>query len=79
MIRSLFEPDHPGRAGLGAYVILDHIIRAGRAGPPYVYLGYRVENSRRMAYKARFRPLERLGPSGCHRFEPDQRELPLGK
>jgi arginine-tRNA-protein transferase len=30
-----------------------------------------------MAYKARFRPLERLGPNGWHRFEPDQRELPL--
>ncbi|HEY5721726.1 MAG TPA: arginyltransferase [Allosphingosinicella sp.] len=79
MIYSVFEPDHPGRAGLGTYIILDHIIRAGRAGLPYVYLGYWVENSRRMAYKARFRPLERLGPNGWHRFEPDQRELPLGR
>jgi leucyl-tRNA---protein transferase len=79
MIYSFFEPDHPGRAGLGTYIILDHIIRAGRAGLPYVYLGYWVENSRRMAYKARFRPLERLGPNGWHRFEPDQRELPLGR
>ena len=79
MIYSFFEPDQPGRAGLGTYIILDHIIRAGRAGLPYVYLGYWVENSRRMAYKARFRPLERLGPNGWHRFEPDQRELPLGR
>jgi arginine-tRNA-protein transferase len=78
MIYSFFDPDHPDRAGLGTYIILDHIIRAGRAGLPYVYLGYWVENSRRMAYKARFRPLERLGPNGWHRFEPDQRELPLG-
>jgi hypothetical protein len=30
-----------------------------------------------MACKACFRPLERLGPNGWHRFEPDQRELPL--
>jgi hypothetical protein len=82
MIYSFFEPDRPGRActyiilpgraGLGTYIILDHIIRAGRAGLPYVYLGYWVENSRRMAYKARFRPLERLGPNGWHRFEPDR-------
>ena len=77
MIYSFFEPDSVERSGLGTYIILDHIIRAGRAGLPYVYLGYWVENSRRMAYKARFRPLERLGPNGWHRFEPDQRELPL--
>jgi arginyl-tRNA--protein-N-Asp/Glu arginylyltransferase len=77
MIYSFFEPDDSKRQGLGTYIILDHIIRAGRAGLPYVYLGYWVENSRRMAYKARFRPLERLGPNGWHHFEPDQRELPL--
>ncbi|HEY1146536.1 MAG TPA: arginyltransferase, partial [Allosphingosinicella sp.] len=55
-----------------------HIVRAARAGLPYVYLGYWVEQSRRMAYKARFRPLERLGPDGWRRFEPEQKELPLG-
>jgi leucyl-tRNA---protein transferase len=78
MIYSFFEPDEPARSGLGTYIILDHIVRAAKAGLPYVYLGYWVENSRRMAYKARFRPLERLGPNGWYRFEPDQRELPLG-
>jgi arginine-tRNA-protein transferase len=31
-----------------------------------------------MAYKAKFRPLERLGPDGWRRFEPEQPELPLG-
>jgi arginine-tRNA-protein transferase len=77
MIYSFFEPDDTARPGLGTYIILDHIIRAGRAGLPYVYLGYWVQDSRRMAYKARFRPLEKLGPDGWHRFEPDQRELPL--
>jgi leucyl-tRNA---protein transferase len=77
MIYSFFETEDPARRGLGTYIILDHIVRAGRAGLPYVYLGYWVESSKRMAYKAKFRPLERLGPSGWHRFEPDQRELPL--
>jgi arginine-tRNA-protein transferase len=77
MIYSFFEPDAPARPGLGTYIILDHIVRAGKAGLPYVYLGYWVESSPRMAYKARFRPLERLGPGGWHRFDPDQRELPL--
>jgi arginyl-tRNA--protein-N-Asp/Glu arginylyltransferase len=79
MIYSFFEPDDPRRPGLGTYIILDHIVRAGRAGLPYVYLGYWVESSRRMAYKARFRPLERLGPDGWRKFEPDQKELPLGR
>jgi arginine-tRNA-protein transferase len=79
MIYSFFEPNDAERPGLGTYIILDHIVRAGKAGLPYVYLGYWVENSRRMAYKARFRPIERLGPHGWYRFEPDQRELPLGR
>jgi arginine-tRNA-protein transferase len=78
MIYSFFEPDDERRSGLGTYIILDHILRAGKAGLPYVYLGYWVETSRRMAYKAKFRPLERLGPDGWRRFEPDQRELALG-
>ena len=77
MIYSFFEPDYHSRPGLGTYILLDHIIRAGRAGLPYVYLGYWVESSRRMSYKAKFRPLERLGPDGWRRFEPDQKELPL--
>jgi len=79
MIYSFYEPDNAGRKGLGTYIILDHILRAGRAGLPYVYLGYWVDSSPRMAYKARFRPLERLGPDGWRRFEPEQRELPLSR
>jgi len=78
MIYSFFEPDLPDRSGLGTYIILDHIVRAARAGLPYVYLGYWVAESRRMAYKARFRPLEKLGPGGWRRFDPEQHELALG-
>lgn len=69
MIYSFFDPDDTARKGLGTFIILDHIIRAGRAGLPYVYLGYWIEGSDRMAYKTRFRPLERLGPSGWRRME----------
>jgi arginyl-tRNA--protein-N-Asp/Glu arginylyltransferase len=36
---------------------------------PYVYLGYWVEGSSRMAYKTSFRPLERLGADGWRRME----------
>ncbi len=70
MIYSFFDAAHPLREGLGTYIIADHIQRAARAGLPYVYLGYWIEGSARMAYKARFRPLERLGPDGWTRFEP---------
>lgn len=79
MIYSFFEPEDHDRPGLGTYIILDHITRAARAGLPYVYLGYWVEDAKRMAYKANFRPLERLGPDGWRRFEPDQKELPLSR
>jgi arginine-tRNA-protein transferase len=79
MIYSFFEPNAAVRSGLGTYIILDHIVRAGKAGLPYVYLGYWVESSQRMAYKSRFRPIEKLGPHGWQRFDPDQRELPLSR
>jgi arginine-tRNA-protein transferase len=71
MIYSFFDPDHVERQGLGTYIIMDHIVRAGEAGLPFVYLGYWIEGSRKMEYKARFRPLERLGPAGWSRFDPD--------
>ncbi len=49
-------------------MILDHIRRARRLGLPYLYLGYWVEGSRKMDYKARFLPQERLGPQGWVRI-----------
>ena len=64
MIYSFYDVGEGARKGLGTYIILDHIIRAARAGLPYVYLGYWVEGSDRMAYKASFKPMERLGRDG---------------
>ena len=62
MIYSFFNTDV--RAGLGTFMILDHIGRAAAAGLAHVYLGYWVEGSERMSYKSRFRPIERLAASG---------------
>jgi arginine-tRNA-protein transferase len=45
-------------------MILDHIERTKRFGLPYLYLGYWIEGSGKMAYKARFQPQEHLGPQG---------------
>lgn len=74
MIYSFYEPDHNVRAGLGNFIILDHIARARAAGLPYVYLGYWVEGSARMQYKVRYRPLERLLPDGWARFSPEEQD-----
>lgn len=64
MIYSFFAADEEARPGLGNYIILDHIARAREAGLPYVYLGYWVKGSARMAYKTRYRPIEMLTPRG---------------
>ncbi|AKH42419.1 arginine-tRNA-protein transferase [Altererythrobacter atlanticus] len=72
MIYSFYDPEHKARSGLGNYIILDHIRRAAEAGLPYVYLGYWVEGSQRMQYKVRYRPLERLGPTGWRRFSEEE-------
>ena len=69
MIYSFFDVGPDARKGLGTFIILDHIIRAARAGLPYVYLGYWVDGSPRMAYKTSFRPLERLGRDGWRRMD----------
>ncbi|MBY0302515.1 MULTISPECIES: arginyltransferase [Sphingomonas] len=64
MIYSFFATDEDARPALGNFIILDHIARTREAGLPYVYLGYWVKGSPRMAYKARYRPMEMLGPRG---------------
>ena len=68
MVYSFFEPDQAARS-LGTFMVLDHIARAQRMGLSYVYLGYWVRGSRKMDYKSRFLPQERLMPDGWTRVE----------
>jgi arginyl-tRNA--protein-N-Asp/Glu arginylyltransferase len=68
MVYSFFDPEEADR-WLGAFMILDHIARAVKMGLPYVYLGYWVPGSRKMDYKGRFLPQERLLPSGWTRVD----------
>lgn len=63
LVYSFYEPDQPRRS-LGSFIILDHIVQAQQNALPYVYLGYWVPGSEKMAYKARFSPLEILKPGG---------------
>ena len=68
MVYSFYDPDEAERS-LGTFMILDHLDRAQRLGLPHLYLGYWVEGSKKMAYKARFRPQERLGMNGWEQIE----------
>lgn len=68
MVYSYYDMSQPDRS-LGTFMILEHIERARRMGLPHVYLGYWVEGSRKMAYKARFLPQERLGMQGWELVE----------
>ncbi len=76
MIYSYFLADDPTREGLGNYIIMDHILRSRASGLDYVYLGYWVKGSQRMAYKTRYRPIEVLGPDGWAEFDPDADAVP---
>jgi arginine-tRNA-protein transferase len=62
-VYTFFDPSEPYR-GLGTYAILRQIELARDRHLPHVYLGYWIENHPKMDYKARFKPLELLGPEG---------------
>jgi len=63
MVYSFYDPDLPQRS-LGTYMILDHVEFARSQGHPFVYLGYWIEGSRKMDYKARYAPLEARTATG---------------
>jgi len=62
-VYSYFLPGLEKRS-IGSFTILWLIERARALELPYVYLGYWVPESRKMAYKARFRPSEILQGGG---------------
>ncbi|MCI5044346.1 MAG: arginyltransferase [Aquisalinus sp.] len=63
MVYSFFDPDEEARS-LGTYMILDHISYALELGLDHIYLGYWVDGSPKMDYKARFQPLEEWTSNG---------------
>ena len=62
-VYTFFDPDETAR-GLGTFAILRQIELARERALPHVYLGFWIENHPKMGYKARFKPLELLGPEG---------------
>jgi leucyl-tRNA---protein transferase len=68
MVYSFFDSQESMRS-LGTFMILEHIARANQMGLLYVYLGYWVQGSRKMDYKGRFLPQQRLTPDGWKRAD----------
>jgi len=67
MVYSYFDPTVVQRS-LGVFAILDHVRQAAAVGLPFVYLGYWVQGSKKMDYKANFRPMDVLKPLGWTRL-----------
>lgn len=71
LVYSFFDTALDKRS-LGSYVVLDHVDIAKQAGLPYVYLGFWVPGSRKMQYKANYRPLEIFKDGTWQLLEDDQ-------
>ncbi len=56
-VYTFFDPA-PDGSGLGTYAVLWQIEQCKTLNLPYLYLGYRIRDSRKMAYKGNFHPLE---------------------
>jgi arginyl-tRNA--protein-N-Asp/Glu arginylyltransferase len=67
-VYTFYDPDVAG-ASYGTYNILWQIERCRELGVPYLYLGYWIAGSPKMAYKSNFRPLEILIDGQWSRLE----------
>lgn len=57
-VYTFFEPEAAG--SLGTYGILWQLEQCRKLGLPWLYLGYWIEQSRKMSYKSRYQPFQLL-------------------
>jgi leucyl-tRNA---protein transferase len=67
-VYSFFDPQYQ-KNSLGTFMILWLIERAKELGLPYLYLGYWIGGSQKMAYKDKFLPLEYFAGDGWKHFD----------
>ena len=57
-VYTFYDPDVAGSA-FGTYNVLWQLTQAAELNMPYLYLGYWIQESRKMSYKTNFQPLPR--------------------
>ncbi len=67
-VYTFFDPEIES-ASFGTYNVMWQIERCRALGLPYLYLGYWIADSQKMAYKVRFRPMEGLVDGHWRRLE----------
>ena len=69
-VYTFFDPDFEARSP-GTLAVLTQIEMARQLGLSWLYLGYWVPGSRKMAYKNRFRPLQVFRGGHWQKFDPN--------
>jgi arginine-tRNA-protein transferase len=73
-VYTFFDPEVPS-ASLGTFNILWQIEQCQTLGLAYLYLGYWIRDSRKMAYKARFLPIEGFIEGNWRRMRDDELDV----